>query len=199
TATVYWCGQSLSKYLPQFDSVFPCIAREAGDCQFVFVEFPGAAHVTDLFRQRLDRAFAASGTRAAAHCVFLPRLDPQRFLAAMGRCDIFLDSVGWSGCNSTLESLAHDLPIVTIPGPLMRGRHSAAILQRMDAVETIARGIDEYIAIAVRLAKDPNLRSAIRDRIARNKHRIYRDDACIAALEEFLHRAARRPRNGDRS
>ena len=35
---VYWCGQSLFKYLPQFDQVFPRIAREVGDCQFVFIQ-----------------------------------------------------------------------------------------------------------------------------------------------------------------
>jgi protein O-GlcNAc transferase len=192
TASVYWCGQSLSKYLPQHDPVFPRIAREAGDCQFAFIEFQGAAHVTDLLRTRLDRAFAAFGMRAADHCVFLPRLDPDRFLAAMGQCDIFLDSIGWSGCNSTLESLAHDLPIVTMLGPLMRGRHTAAILQRMGVVETIAATIDEYVSTAVRLAKDAPLRTAIESRIAQTKHRVYRDAACIAALEDFLDREARR-------
>ena len=28
-AIVYWCGQSLFKYLPQFDNVFPRIAGQA--------------------------------------------------------------------------------------------------------------------------------------------------------------------------
>ena len=192
TASVYWCGQSLSKYLPQFDPVFPRIAREAGDCQFAFVEFPGAPHVTDLFRTRLERAFAAFGLRAGDYCVFLPRLDPNRFLAAMGQCDVFLDSIGWSGCNSTLESLAHDLPIVTMAGPLMRGRHTTAILKRMGVVETIPATIDEYVSTAVRLAKDAPLRTALKTRIAQTKHRVYRDRACIAALEDFLDREARR-------
>jgi len=192
TARVYWCGQSLSKYLPQYDPVFPRIAREAGDCQFAFIEFQGAAHVTDLFRTRLDRAFAAFGMRAAEYCVFLPRLDPDRFLAAMGQCDIFLDSIGWSGCNSTLESLAHDLPIVTMTGPLMRGRHTAAILRMMGVVDTIAATLDEYVSNAVRLAKDVPLRTALKTRIAQTKHRVYRDAACIAALEDFLDREARR-------
>jgi protein O-GlcNAc transferase len=191
-AAICWCGQSLSKYLPQYDPVFARIAREAGDCQFVFVEFPGAAHVTELFRSRLDRVFAACGLRAADHCVFLPRLDPHRFLAVMGQADIFLDSIGWSGCNSTLESLAHDLPIVTMAGPLMRGRHTAAILQRMGLVETIAGSIDAYVSAAVRLAKDVPLRTALKTRMAQNKHHVYRDRACIAALEDFLDREARR-------
>lgn len=79
--------------------------------------------------------------------MFLPRLDPDMFMSAMGQCDIFLDSIDWSGCNSTMESLAYDLPIVTMPGTLMRGRHSAA------------------------------------------------DRACIAALEDFLERVAREPRD----
>ena len=40
-ATAYWCAQSLFKYLPQYDEVFPRIAREAGDCQFVFIRHIG--------------------------------------------------------------------------------------------------------------------------------------------------------------
>jgi protein O-GlcNAc transferase len=58
-----------------------------------------------------DRVVSASD-----YCVLLPRLDFEKFSTAMGCCDIVLDSIGWSGCNSTLESLAHDLPIVT-PAP----------------------------------------------------------------------------------
>ena len=129
---MFWCAQSLPKYLPQYDQVFPRIARDAGDCQFTFIQFPGGAQITALFRQRLERAFAAFGLNAADHCVFLPRLEPQKFVAAIGACDAVLDSIGWSGCNSVLESLVHDLPIVTLSGSLMRGRHATAILTMMD-------------------------------------------------------------------
>ena len=38
TVPIFWCGQSLFKYLPQYDVVFPRIAREVGDCRFVFIE-----------------------------------------------------------------------------------------------------------------------------------------------------------------
>src|SRR5215475_10084579 len=58
TATVYWCSQTLFKYLPQFDQVFPRIARQVGDCQFAFIQFTRNPHVTEVFRKRLDRAFA---------------------------------------------------------------------------------------------------------------------------------------------
>jgi len=189
-ATIYWCGQSLFKYLPQFDEVFPRIAREAGDCQFVFIQFQRGTHLNDLFRRRLERAFAAFGLRAADYCVLLPRLDPGAFLAAMGQCDIVLDSIGWSGCNSTLESLQHDLPILTMTTPLMRGRHGTAILRMMGVEETITGTVEHYVSAAVRLARDVPWRMAVKRRVREHKHRVYRDRGCITALEEFLVRAA---------
>jgi protein O-GlcNAc transferase len=86
---------------------------------FAFIEYQSGRHVTELL-MRLDRAFAAFGLQAKDYCIFLPRLDRQRFLAAVGHSDVVLDSIGWSGCNSSLESLPFDLPIVTLTGPLMR-------------------------------------------------------------------------------
>ncbi len=192
-ATVYWCCQPLFKYLPQHDAVFPRIAAAAGDCQFVFIRSLKGGYVNELFRQRLERAFAAAGRRAGDHCVFLPYLAPDRFMAAMGLADIYLDSILWSGCNSAFESLAYDLPIVTLRGPLMRGRHSIALLAMIGVTDTVAETIDDYIAIAVRLARDKPWRDAIRRRIAANKHQAYRDRAPIAALDDFLDRAARAP------
>jgi len=192
TATVYWCGQSIFKYLPQFDQVFPRIAREAGDCQFTFIEYHRGTYLNDLLRQRLDRAFAVFGLKAVDYCVFMPRLDSDRFAGAVGQSDIVLDSIGWSGCNSTLESLQHNLPIVTIAGPLMRGRHTMAILKMMGVEETITETIDDYVSTAVRLARDLRWRMAIRHKISQNKHRLYRDTACVSALDEFLNCAVRR-------
>jgi predicted O-linked N-acetylglucosamine transferase (SPINDLY family) len=191
TATVYWCGQALYKYLPQFDQIFARIASEVEDCQFVFIAFPGSPQVTELFRTRLEQAFASFGLDASNYCVFLPRLDPHQFVAAIGQCDIVLDSIGWSGCNSILESLVHNCPIVTIKGALMRGRHAAAILTMMGVVETIAETTDEYVSTAIRLANDIQLRTMLKIKIAKNKHRLYRDVTCITALEEFLDRAGR--------
>ena len=190
-ATVFWCAQSLYKFLPQFDPVFPRIAREVPDCQFAFIEFHGARHITDLFRKRLDRAFAAAGLQCAKHCVLLPRLDAARFAVATGQADIFLDSIGWSGCNSALECLTHDLPIVTMAGDLMRGRHSTSILRMIGVTETITASIDDYVKTAVRLANDVSWRATVKGRIGANKFRVYRDKTCIRALELFLDRVAR--------
>jgi protein O-GlcNAc transferase len=191
SAVVYWCCQSLPKYLPQFDQVFARIAVEVPDCQFTFIEFGGGRGVTELFRTRLERAFRSVGLDAGDHCVFLPRLAPDRFVAAIGRCDVVLDSIGWSGCNSILESLVHNIPVVTLAGEMMRGRHTAAILERMEVRGTTARTIDEYVSIAGLLGRDMARRIELSAEIAEKKHRVYCDRDCILALEAFLDAAVR--------
>ena len=142
SAVVYWCGQSLPKYLPQFDALYPRIAKAVGDCQFVFIGLPQASEADRLFKERLVHAFIAHGLDAARHCVFLPRLTKGQFLGAIGCADVFLDSPEWSGCNSTLESLGSDLPIVTLRGRWMRGRHTSAILEMMGMTEGVAGTVE---------------------------------------------------------
>ena len=73
-ATAFWSGQSLFKYLPQYDDVFVRIAQAVGDCQFVFLRHFGAPRVTQLVRERLERAFSAAGMSAALMPRVFPRL-----------------------------------------------------------------------------------------------------------------------------
>src|SRR5262249_21189856 len=131
------------------------------------------------------------GLNADDYCVILPRLGPNEFVAAAGLCDVMLDSIGWSGFNSTMESLAHDLPIVTLAGRFVRSRHSSAILKMMGLDEFITTDIDSFVAGAVRLGVDREWRTDVKTLIAGNKHRLYRDRSCISALEDFLERAVR--------
>jgi predicted O-linked N-acetylglucosamine transferase (SPINDLY family) len=191
TAITFWCCQSLPKYMPRYDDVFPRIALEVGDCQFAFIEFPDSPYLTDLFLQRMEDAFTRHGLNAAEHCVMLPRFSADDFLTAMGTFDVMLDSIGWSGCNSTLDSLVHDLPIVTSAGKFMRGRHTAAMLNMMNMGDAVARDVSQYIAQAQMLGCEPQRRKEFSDRIAQNKHRIYEDSACIDGLEKFLSAAIR--------
>jgi predicted O-linked N-acetylglucosamine transferase (SPINDLY family) len=189
---VYWSGQALYKYLPQFDALFPRIAAAVGRCQFVFIGFARSAAVTAAFRARLEAAFAAAGLDAAQYCVLLPPMPPEHFVAAVGLADVVLDTPGWSGGKSTLDCLAQDPAIVTWPGRFMRGRHTAAILRRIGCAATVARSLDDYVAIAARLGTDAAWRGAVRQAVAAGKARAYGDLDAIRALEAFLAEAVRR-------
>lgn len=182
---MFWCCQSLFKYLPQNDDVFPRIAQELDNCKFVFIKHQ-SEFTTEIFCQRLKAAFAKFNLNYQDYCVFLPRLTPKAFSGTTAIADIYLDNIGWSGGNTTIESTAYDLPIVTLPGELMRSRHTMAMLKMMGIEETIAQNKDEYVQIAVRLGQDANYRQEISRKIALNKHKLYEDFQPVRVLEDFL-------------
>ncbi|MGK7948305.1 MAG: tetratricopeptide repeat protein [Xenococcaceae cyanobacterium] len=183
---MFWCCQSLFKYLPQHDDVFPRIAKELPKCKFIFINHHQSELVTGVFRQRLSRAFEELELNDLDYCIFLPRLDRSTFAGTAAIADVFLDSIAWSGCNSSLEAINYDIPIVTWPGELMRGRHSLAMLKMMGIEEMIASSKDEYVKIAVRLGRDLQYRQHISRQVAENKHKLYEDLEPIKSLENLF-------------
>lgn len=182
---LYLCCQSVSKYLPQYDDIFPSIAKEVGDCRFLFIP-RRSKFVIENFRIRINAAFNRFNLDPEKYIFFLPYLDVVTYASVNRLADIFLDSIGWSGHNTTFEAIEYNLPVVTLPGGLMRSRHSSAILTMMGVKETIAATIDEYVELAIKLAKDSDWRRYISEKIKHNKHLVYRDRTCITALEDLL-------------
>ena len=194
-ATVYLCCQSLSKYLPRHDAIWPRIAARVSTAQFLFLSSPGSQGDA-MFRVRLQRAFAAAGLDWQRHCVLIPPVPHAEFPGLLRAADVFLDSIGWSGCNSTLEAVARDLPVVTTPSALMRGRHSAAILACMGLADRIATGEDAYVEQAVRLA-DARERAGFVAALRAGRRRVFGDMVPVRALEDFIARAVGCSRFGE--
>jgi protein O-GlcNAc transferase len=184
-AVVYLCCQSPYKYQPQFDILFPQIAQQVANAQFVWVgrDF---AQTDSLLHQRLAIAFAQFHLNYQDFCVVLSEQEHSDYLSLYRLSDIFLDSLEWSGGNSTMEAIAYGLPVVTCPGKFMRGRHSWGILQMLGVTETISDNIATYIEIAVRLGLEPDLRQQICQEIVAAHSNLYDDRACIAGLEAFF-------------
>ncbi len=185
-AIKYLCCQSLYKYLPRNDDVFVRIAAAVPEAQFLFIQHYASSSITELTRRRISAAFAAAGLDPDRHLSFVPPLDAAHYAGLNAAADVYLDSLEWSGGNTTLEAVAAGLPIVTLPGRLMRGRHSAAILTMMGMTETIARDKDDYVTIAVRLGTDRAWHRQIAAKIIGQRTRLYRDTAPVRALEQLL-------------
>jgi predicted O-linked N-acetylglucosamine transferase (SPINDLY family) len=101
-------------------------------------------------------------------------------------CDLALDTFEWSGCNSTLETLAAGTPVITCPGAFMRSRHTAAILRMIGCEGMIARVPDEYVRMAIELAKDREKRIKLRTLVEKAISRVYGDAECVRALQDVL-------------
>jgi predicted O-linked N-acetylglucosamine transferase (SPINDLY family) len=191
---VFLCCQSSFKYLPQHDDLFARIAKRLPASQFVFLALNDL--IAGQFQDRLQCAFSAEGLDASDYCVILPQQTTFDYWNLNLISDVFLDSLEWSGGVTALEAIACGLPIVTLPGPFMRGRHSYGILMQLGVTETIARDKASYVDVAVRLGTDRQWRAQILERMQAGHTRLYADTACVRGLEEFF-RSAVRERRGE--
>jgi protein O-GlcNAc transferase len=183
---LYLCCQYLSKYLPADDYLIARIAAAVPKARFLFIA-PPQKELLDRIRVRLQKAFEQAGVAdAERRLTFLPYLSPGRYASLNAQAHVFLDSVGWSGGNTTLEAVAYGLPVVTWPRGLMRGRHSVAILAALGVTGTVADSADAYVEIAARLGHDPDFRKSVREATLRGLPGLYTDMQPIRALEKLL-------------
>jgi predicted O-linked N-acetylglucosamine transferase (SPINDLY family) len=179
------CPQSLFKIHPDNDELLAAVVAAAPDATLVL--FEGRHPVlTDRFMRRLERAFEARGLAIRERAMVLPSLSHPDYLRVNRVCDAMLDTLHWSGGNTSLDALACGLPVVTLPGALMRGRQTAGMLEVLGATDLIAGNRDEYLRIAVRLATDATWRSEQRARIDSGRNRLFDDRAPIDRLQTFL-------------
>lgn len=186
-AVVYLNSQSLFKYLPQHDDIFPRIARETPGALFVFFAHE-SPRLTNRFKRRLESAFEQQGVTPAL--LILPRQNHMDFLGLNMAADVFLDTFEWSGGQTTLDALACDLPVVTLPGPFMRGRQTYGYLRLMGVTQTVAADKEAYVRLAIRLGSDPEFRESVRDAIRRHKSRLFEAHENNGVLADFFRRLA---------
>lgn len=185
-AVLFWCCQVIYKYLPQYDWVYAEIASRVPHAQFVFITIQTESEATQIFKKRMKKAFEAKGLDPDLKLVFLAGLNADQFSTTASLCDVGLDSIGWSGCNSTLETLAQGVPVITRPGKSMREKHSEAILKMIDVPELITTDIESYIERAVLLGCDKEKRRQLSERILKNINKAYHDTECVKALERHF-------------
>ena len=184
-ATIFLNLQSLFKLLPQDDHIYLDIIKKHSNCYFWF--FDGVKDsITYTFKKRISELFQKEGYNFEKYSYFHQRCSQEEFFGIIEASDIILDSLNWSGGNTSLEAISLDKPIVTYPSTFMRGRHTYGILKILDIEETIAISKKNYVEIAVKLATDKNFRNSIVDKIKKNKNKLFNDDKPLKFLEEVI-------------
>ncbi len=178
------CPQSLFKIHPDNDALFARVLAAVPDSQLVF--FAGRdPQITQRFVDRLARARIAG-----ARLRMLPQCGHEDFLRINAACDVMLDTLYWSGGNTSLDALACGLPMVTLPGRFMRGRQSTGMLGLMGIDELVAGDEDAYVRIVARVAGDATWRASLAERIRAARGAIFDASAPIEALARHLRELA---------
>jgi CRISPR-associated protein Csy1 len=184
-APLLLCPQSLFKIHPDNDALFAEVLAAAPHARLVLFEGRHPA-ITARYLARLDAALSAAGIDRPQRVSVLPQCGHADYLRLNTLCAAMLDTRHWSGGNTSLDALACALPIVTLPGNLMRGRQSAAMLEIVGVEDTIARDESHYVELAARLAADRAWRDALAVRIAAGRARLFDDPRPVAALARAL-------------
>ena len=189
--TVYLVPQSLFKIHPDNDDLIAQVLERDPDSLAVLFASHHPA-VTSAFAVRFGMALRRRGLEIHDRVTFLmPFMPHGTYLRLNTLCDVMLDTVHWSGGNTSLDALATGLPVVTLPGKLMRGRQSQAMLRTLGLDELVAADTEDYVAKAVALGGDRDRRRSISERIAANRGALFERDEPVRALETFLETAVR--------
>ncbi len=182
---LYICPQSLFKIHPDNDAIyFDIMARDA-KAVLLFFQSDHAA-ITQAFSQRLATGMAARGIAPRNQIKFLPRMNEASFRAVLSLADVVLDTLHWSGGNTSLDAFSVAAPMVTLPGEFMRGRQTQAMLRMMDANELIANDSAAYVDTAIALASDATMRANIRKKLVENRGAIFDRAEPVKQLAEHL-------------
>jgi CRISPR-associated protein Csy1 len=94
-----------------------------------------------------------------------------------------VDTPHWSGGNTTIDALLCGLPVVTVPGALMRGRQSMAMLRMLGLDELIQPDAAAQAATAIAVAGDGARRADLARRIAAGLPELFDGRQALAALQ----------------
>jgi protein O-GlcNAc transferase len=184
--------QSAFKIHPDNDAMVATLLAQHPNAHVVLFVDAAPAN-SDALDARLSAHMQAHGIDWLQRRTWLARGAHDRFLAVNRLCDLMLDTLHWSGGNTSLDAIAMGLPIVTLPGRFMRGRQSMAMLRMLEITQTIASDLADYVDIAGRLITDPDWRAQQRTMLTARAPGLFDDDAASRAWVEWILNAADGP------
>jgi len=105
---------------------------------------------------------------APERIVFAPRLPLPQHLARQRLAGLFLDTVPYNAGATGAAALWSGVPVLTMAGQTFVGRMAASMLHAVGLPELVTQNLEDYEAIALKLARDPELLSGIRHKLQDN-------------------------------
>jgi protein O-GlcNAc transferase len=161
-AFVFCSFNNPHKITPEmFDIWMRLLRRVENGALWVLAASPSV--LTNLRREAEKRGVAPD------RLIVAPRIPFADHLARHRQADLFLDTLPYNAHTTANDALWTGLPVLTCLGESFPGRVGASLLSAIGLPELITRSLDEYEAMALRLAQDPGLLASLRAKLARNR------------------------------
>jgi predicted O-linked N-acetylglucosamine transferase (SPINDLY family) len=129
--------------------------------------YANAGEYRDSVRERF-----AAGRIAPERITFVGKVSQPEYLRIYHRVDIGLDPFPYGGGATTCDALWMGVPVVTLVGAAAVGRGGLSIMSNVGLKELAASDYEQYVRIAVELARDlprlENMRLTMRERMSQS-------------------------------
>lgn len=106
---------------------------------------------------------------AGNRLVFAPFVPMEKQLNRLKLADLFLDSLPCNAHTTASDALWAGVPLITCCGKTFPGRVATSLLNAVDLPELVTANLEEYEALAVKLANNPTFLQAIKQKLAHNR------------------------------
>jgi protein O-GlcNAc transferase len=163
-AFVFCAFNNSYKITPAFFDVWMrLLERVPGSVLWLLDDNPSA-------RRNLQQGARTRGIDPA-RLVFAGRVPHAEHLARHRLADLFVDNLPYNAHTTASDALWAGLPLITCRGGTFAGRVGASLLYAVGLPELVTQTLDEYEALALKLARDAALLGAYRERLAANRLR----------------------------
>jgi predicted O-linked N-acetylglucosamine transferase (SPINDLY family) len=161
---VFCCFNNSYKITPEtFTSWMHILASVPGSVLWLLEDSPGAT-------ENLRHEAQARGVDAD-RLVFAGRMPLPEHLARHRVADLFLDNLPYNAHTTASDALWAGLPVLTCLGESFAGRVAGSLLTAVGLPELVTTTTEQYEALAIGLATQPQRLDALRTRLAENRLR----------------------------
>lgn len=178
TGFVFCCFNQMMKITPgTFTEWMSILAQTEGSVLWLLDETPAASE--NLRREATGRGIDP------ARIIFAPKLPQGPHLERLRLADLGLDTLPYNAHTTANDALYVGVPFLTQPGKSFAARVCASLLAAVGLHELIANSSEEFVELAVELARNPNRLQKIRQELvaARTTSRLYDTRRYVDALE----------------
>jgi protein O-GlcNAc transferase len=159
---VFCCFNTTYKIIPEVFAVWmKLLGTVEGSVLWLLETNPTAA-------QNLRNEAKARGI-SPERLIFAPKMPLADHLSRHRLADLFLDTLPYNAHTTASDALWAGLPVLTCLGETFAGRVAASLLKAVGLPELMTTSLEDYEALALKLAREPSLLAAVKAKLARNR------------------------------